>query len=57
MNTQSLPPDLESQLSELEKRHKRHQQKMEEQRDAPFVRREKHLARKFSRSIPPNTLI
>ena len=57
MNPQTLPPDLESQLSDLEKRHKAHQQMLDGHHEMKHDRRERHRARKFQRSIPPNTLV
>lgn len=42
MINDTLPADIESQLSHLELRHARHQQKMEDQKEAKFLARERH---------------
>ncbi len=57
MNPQSLPPAIESQLSELEARHKRHSAMLCSHHEAKHDRREKHRSRNFARSIIPITLV
>ena len=55
--TSPLPAPIEKQLADLETRHKRHQRMLYEHHEEKHNRRERHRARHFSRSIPPNTLI
>lgn len=57
MNNQSLPANIESQLSELELKHKVHQLKMEEQRLRKVDGKARHRARHFERSVIPITLV
>lgn len=57
METDTLPPPIAKQLADLELRHKRHQHMLYEHHEAKHDRREKHRARHFARSIPPNTLV
>jgi hypothetical protein len=52
-----LPAPIEKQLADLETRHKRHQRMLFEHHEAKHDRREQHRARKFARSIPPNTIL
>lgn len=56
-DTSQLPPSIERQLSELEIRHKLHQEKMEEQRIRKVDRPARHRARHFERSTPPIVLV
>jgi hypothetical protein len=56
-DTSQLPSSIETQLSELEARHKAHQAKMEEQRRRKITRREAHYARRFINSTPPIVLV
>lgn len=53
----ALPPNIESQLTELEIRHKRHQNRMEEQRLRKVDGPARHRARHFARSVIPITLV
>jgi hypothetical protein len=53
MNPQSLPPSIESQLSELEMRHKFHQIKMEDQKEAKHIARERHRQGWHKRRLAP----
>lgn len=57
MNPQSLPEPIEKQLSDMEKRHKRHQAMLDEHHEAKHERRKAHRERHFARSIPPITLV
>lgn len=52
MNPQSLPANIEAQLSELETRHKRHQAMLEEHHEARHRRRERHRRRHDPKAIP-----
>jgi len=56
-DTSQLPPSIEAQLTDLELRHKRHQQRMEDQRLRKVDGPARHRARHFARSIPPITLV
>lgn len=56
-DTSSLPAPIEQQLSELEARHKRHQEKMEEQRLRKVDAKANHRSRKFQNSVIPITLV
>ena len=38
----TLPPNIERQLSDLESRHKRHQRMLEEHRQEKYQRRQRH---------------
>lgn len=42
MNTTSLPPNIEKQLSDLDIRHARHQQMLDDHHEAKFIRRDNH---------------
>lgn len=42
MNTTTLPHDIESQLADLESRHKRHQAMLEDHHRRKHERRERH---------------
>ncbi len=46
-NNQHQMQDIESQLTDLELRHKRHQQLMEDQHDRKWQRREDHKKRRY----------
>jgi hypothetical protein len=51
MNPQSLPANIEAQLSDLETRHKRHQAMLEEHHEARHRRRERHRRRHDPKAI------
>ena len=53
----TMTPQIENQLSELELKHKLHQIKMEDQRMARVIAREWHRNPNRRRSTPPNVLI
>lgn len=57
MTNDTLPADIESQLSNLELRHARHQQKMEDQKEAKHLAREKHRAGWHKRRPLPIALL
>lgn len=57
MTNDTLPADIESQLSHLELRHARHQQKMEDQKEAKHLARERHRAGWHKRRPLPIALI
>lgn len=42
MQTDTLPPSIETQLKDLEARHKRHQRMLEEHREEKHRRRQRH---------------
>jgi hypothetical protein len=56
-DTSQLPKNIERQLSELELRHKRHKQMLDEHHDRKHDRRVAHRARHFTRSVPPICLV
>lgn len=56
-DTSQLPPSIEAQLSDLEARHKRHRELMEEQRLRKVDGPARHRARHFARSVIPITLV
>ena len=56
-DTSQLPPTIERQLSDLEARHKAHQEMLQEHHDRKHDRRDNHRARKFRRSVPPILLL
>lgn len=45
--------NIERELTELEKRHKRHQQMLDAHHEAKHERRARHRARHFERSVIP----
>lgn len=57
MITASLPKNIEQELSEFEKRQRRHQAMLDEHHERKHDRREKHRARRFTRSVIPITLV
>lgn len=52
-----LPASIESQLSDLESRHKRHQRKMEAQHEAKHEARARHRAGWHKRKTIPIQLV
>ena len=52
-----LPPSIERQLSELEARHKAHQDMLEDHRERKYQRRERHRLHWHRMKFPPITLI
>ena len=52
-----IPPDIEHQLKSLEERHRRHQQMLEDHREAKHQRRDRHRLRWHKVKILPITLI
>jgi hypothetical protein len=53
MNPQTLPPNIEKQLSELELKHRFHQIKMEDQRLARITARDNHKRGVHKRRLAP----
>jgi hypothetical protein len=53
MNPQTLPTNIEKQLSELELKHRCHQIKMEDQRLAKITARENHSKGVYKRRLAP----
>ncbi|MEY3895587.1 MAG: hypothetical protein RLZZ214_1106 [Verrucomicrobiota bacterium] len=51
MNPQSLPANIEAQLSELEIRHRKHQAMLEDHHEARHRRRERHRRRHDPKAI------
>jgi len=51
MNPQSLPANIEAQLSELETRHRKHQAMLEDHHEARHRRRERHRRRHDPKAI------
>ncbi len=49
MNPQSLPASIETQLTDLETRHKAHGQMLQDHHERKHDRREAHRRRKFNR--------
>lgn len=56
-HTQTLPENIESQLADLELRHKRHQAMLEEHREAKYHRRDRHNRKWHKIKVPAITLI
>ena len=56
MSTDTLPANIERQLSDLELRHKRHQQMLDDHHERKHIARENHRARRYTHKPIPITL-
>ena len=56
MTTATLPANIESQLSNLELCHARHQQMLDDHHERKHIARENHRARRFTHKPIPITL-